>query len=250
MSGAPSRFVALPGIPRIAPGDDLVAPIEAGAARAGIPLRGGVLVVCQKIVSLSEGRVIALDTLEPSPEALSIAREDGRDPRHVECVLRESVRIVRRGHGALICETPHGFVCANAGVDLSNAPGEGVAVLLPRDPDASAAGLRARLAPEHPDELGVIVSDTFGRPWREGLLDVAIGCSGIAPIRDQRGSPDLDGRTLAVTALAAADALAATAGLWMTKASGIPAVFVEGAETGGSGSVRDMLRDPRFDLFR
>jgi coenzyme F420-0:L-glutamate ligase/coenzyme F420-1:gamma-L-glutamate ligase len=164
-------------------------------------------------------------------------------------VLRESARIVREGHGVLICETRHGFVCANAGVDLSNAPEDEVAVLLPRDPDASAQRLRKALQ-QGDRPLGVVVSDTFGRPWREGLVDQAIGCAGLAPIADHRGRPDLRGRELAVTIPAVADQLAAAAGLLMAKDAGVPAVWVEGVAFEGEGSVRETLRDPELDLFR
>jgi coenzyme F420-0:L-glutamate ligase/coenzyme F420-1:gamma-L-glutamate ligase len=209
-----------------------------------------VLVVCQKIVSKAEGRVVALDGVEPSAEAKRLAKEGAKDPRQVELVLRESARIVRRGHGVLICETHHGFVCANAGVDLSNAPGPDTAVLLPRDPDASARRLREALCAAGAGPLAVVVSDTFGRPWREGLVDVALGSAGIAPIDDQRGSLDLAGRALAVTAMATCDQLAAAAGLLMTKGAGVPAVWVEGVPLEGDGAVRDTLRDPATDLFR
>jgi coenzyme F420-0:L-glutamate ligase/coenzyme F420-1:gamma-L-glutamate ligase len=243
------RLVGLPGVPLVGPGDDLARLLAEAAARAGVALRDGVLVVCQKVVSKAEGRVLRLAGVEPSVEARRIAAEDGKDPRHVEAILRETRRIVRRGHGVLICETRHGFVCANAGVDLSNAPGEDVAVLLPEDPDASARRLRDALAPAGA-RLAVIVSDTFGRPWREGLVDVAIGCAGLAPIADLRGTPDLAGRTLQVTATATADQLAAAAGLLMAKASGIPAVFIAGVEPSGDGSARALLRDPALDLFR
>jgi coenzyme F420-0:L-glutamate ligase/coenzyme F420-1:gamma-L-glutamate ligase len=244
------RLVALEGIPLVAPGDDLAALHQQAALRSGVSLRDGVLVVCQKIVSKAEGRVVPLAEVEPSPKARAIAAEDGKDPRHVELVLREARRIVRRGHGVLIAETRHGFVCANAGVDLSNAPREGVAVLLPEDPDASAERLRQGLIALGAGPLAVIVSDTFGRPWREGLVDVAIGCSGIAPIADLRGTPDLIGRTLAVTTTATADQLAAAAGLLKRKSSGVPSVWIEGVPPVGSGSLRDTLRDPSLDLFR
>jgi coenzyme F420-0:L-glutamate ligase/coenzyme F420-1:gamma-L-glutamate ligase len=206
-------------------------------------------VVCQKIVSKAEGRLVALADVEPSEEALRIAAEDGKDPRHVEVVLRETVRIVRRGHRTLIAETRHGFVCANAGVDLSNAATD-TAVLLPEDPDASARQLRVALEERGAGRLGVVVSDTFGRPWREGLVDVALGCSGIAPIEDLRGGTDWVGRPLDVTATATADQLAAAAGLLMRKDAGIPAVWVTGVALKGDGAVRDMLRDPATDLFR
>ncbi len=244
------RLLPLPGLPWIAPGDDLAALLRQAARAAGLGLADGILVVCQKVVSKAEGRVVALDEVEPSQEARRIADEDGKDPRHVELVLRESVRLVRRGHGVLICETRHGFVCANAGVDLSTAPKEGDAVLLPLDPDASARRLREALLAAGAGPLAVIVSDTFGRPWREGLVDVALGCAGIAPIADLRGRPDLAGRELQVTATATADQLAAAAGLLMTKDAGVAAVWIEGVAPEGDGALRETLRDPQSDLFR
>ena len=252
MSSAPTplRLVPLTGVPAVAEGDDLAALLEQAAKRAGVALVGGHLVVCQKVVSKAEGRVVALSQVEPSAEARRIAEEDDKDPRQVELVLSESVRVVRRGHGALICETRHGFVCANAGVDLSNAPAQDVAVLLPLDPDASAAQLREALVARGAGPLGVIVSDTFGRPWREGLVDVAIGCAGLAPIADWRGSPDLAGRELQVTAMATADQLAAAAGLLMPKESGVPAVWFEGLPPQGEGRLRDTIRAQETDLFR
>jgi coenzyme F420-0:L-glutamate ligase/coenzyme F420-1:gamma-L-glutamate ligase len=240
----------LRGIPLVAPGDDLAALLAAAAARDRIALAGGVLVVCQKIVSKSEGRIVALADVKPSSEAEQIAREHGKDPRHIEVILRETKRVVRRGHGVLICETRHGFVCANAGVDLSNAPGPELAVLLPEDPDGSAARLRAALVARGAGPLAVIVSDTFGRPWREGLVDVAIGSAGIAPIHDMTGQADLAGRELQVTATATVDQLAAAAGLLMRKDAAIPAVWVTGVSPEGDGRVRDLLRLPDQDLFR
>ena len=251
MSDAPGpiRLRPLPGLPEVAPGDDLASQLAAAAGREGLRLAGGILVVAQKIVSKAEGRIVRLADVEPSEEARRIAAEDDKDPRHIEIVLRETVRVVRRGHGVLICETRHGFVCANAGVDLSNAPGEGVAVLLPEDPDASARRLRDALR-EGDQPLGVIVSDTFGRPWREGLVDVALGSAGLAPLVDQRGERDRSGRELLVTTMATPDQLAAAAGLLMGKSAGIPAVWVEGVDVAGDGGVRDLLRDPETDLFR
>ena len=242
------RLVPLTGIPWVEPGADLAGLLAEAAGRAGVSLRDGALVVCQKVVSKAEGRLVALAEVEPSAEARRIAAEEDKDPRHVEVVLRESARIVRRGHGVIIAETHHGFVCANAGVDLSNAPGPDVAVLLPRDPDASARRLRDALAPGA--RLAVIVSDTFGRPWREGLVDLAIGCAGIAPIADLRGQPDLAGRELQATAMATADQLAAAAGLLMDKASGTPAVWIEGVDVRGDGSLRSTIRPAAHDLFR
>jgi len=244
------RVVPLTGLPEIEPGADLAALLLAAAKRAELELANGALVVCQKIVSKAEDRAVALADVEPSEEARRIAAEDAKDPRHVELVLRESVRLVRRGHGVMICETRHGFVCANAGVDLSNAPRHETAVLLPLDPDASAAELRAALLARGAGPLAVVVSDTFGRPWREGLVDVALGCAGIAPIDDRRGSLDRAGRELQMTATATADQLAAAAGLLMPKDSGIPAVWIDGVAIAGDGRIRDTLRAPENDLFR
>ncbi len=244
------RIVPLTGIPEVEPGADLAGLLRAAAQRAGVTLADGVLVVCQKIVSKAAGRMVDLAGIEPSAEAERIAREDERDPRHVELVLRESTRIVRRGHGVLICETHHGFVCANAGVDLSNSPGPDIAILLPTDCDASAAALREALCEGEERRLGVVISDTFGRPWREGLVDYAIGSAGLAPIADLRGRPDLSGRELQVTATATVDQLAAAAGILMVKDAAVPAVWIEGLLPEGEGSVRDMLRDPATDLFR
>ncbi len=247
----PIRLVALPGIPAVRPGDDLPALIRAAAQRASIPLRAGALVIAQKIVSKAEGRVVALSDVTPSAEAARLAAEDERDPRQLEVVLRETARLVRRGHGVTISETKHGFVCANAGVDLSNAPAPDSAVLLPLDPDASARTLRdALLADAATLPFAVIISDTFGRPWREGLVDVALGSAGIEPISDLRGSADLAGRELQVSATATADQLAAAAGLLMRKDAGTPAVWIEGIEIEGDGDIRDTLRDPATDLFR
>lgn len=248
------RLIPLHGLPEIAPGSDLAALIRAAAKAAGVPLAGRIVVVCQKIVSKAEGRLVPLAGVEPSDLAREIGAEHGRDPRQVEVVLRESRRIVRRGRGVLITETHHGFVCANAGVDLSNAPGPDVAVLLPVDPDASARRLSEALSTPGatPDaRTPVVVSDTFGRPWREGLVDVALGSAGLAPIRDDRGTLDRAGRELQVTQPATADQLAAAAGLLMWKSAGVPVVVVEGFPFGGDGSVRaQLLRDPAGDLFR
>lgn len=246
----PLHLVPLPGIPLVQPGDDLATLVREAGERAGTRLANGHLVLCQKVVSKAEGRVVDLRDVRPSEAAQKIAREDGKDPRQVEVVLNESVRIVRRGHGVLITETRHGFVCANAGVDLSNAPGDDIAVLLPIDPDASALQLRRALEAQGAGPLGVVVSDTFGRPWREGLVDVAIGCSGFEPITDSRGGTDLGGRELQVTAMATADQLAAAAGLLMGKGAGIPAVWIEGSALSGDGRLRDTIRNPDGDLFR
>ncbi len=244
------RFVALRGIGPISPGDDLAEILTLAAERSGVTLQRGVVVLCQKIISKAEGRLVAFGDVTPSKRAETIAAEDGKDPRHVEVILRETARIVRRGHGVLICETHHGFVCANAGVDLSNAPEDDTAVLLPLDPDASAEALRRALIARGSEHLAIVITDTFGRPWRDGLVDMAIGSAGVEPIFDQRGNRDLAGRELQVTATALVDQLAAAAGILMIKDSGIPAVFVEGIVASGSGRLQDILRDPAEDLFR
>jgi coenzyme F420-0:L-glutamate ligase/coenzyme F420-1:gamma-L-glutamate ligase len=246
----PLKLTPLAGLPEVEPGADLAALVSAAARRAGVALADGALVVCQKIISKAEDRVVALADVEPSAEARRIAAMDTKDPRHVELVLRETRRMVRHQNGIMICETRHGFVCANAGVDLSNVPSENAAVLLPFDPDASAAALRHALLARGAGPLAVVVSDTFGRPWREGLVDVALGCAGIAPIDDRRGGVDRAGRELQVTATATADQLAAAAGLLMPKDAGIPAVWIAGVPLIGDGRVRDSLRTPETDLFR
>ena len=246
----PIVLTPLEKLPAVAPGDDLAALVYGAADAQGLPLRDGVLVVCQKIVSKAEGRIVALADVTPSVEAERIAAEDEKDPRHVEVVLRESKRVVRRGHRVLISETRHGFVCANAGVDLSNAGAAETAILLPVDPDASARALREGLLARGAENLAVVVSDTFGRPWREGLVDVALGSAGIAPIEDLRGGEDWTGRPLEVTTTATADQMAAAAGLLMVKDAGIPAVWISGRQPEGDGNLRDTLRDPALDLFR
>ena len=241
----------LDDLPGVQPGDDLAALLLEAASKARVALRDGALVVCQKIVSKAEGRVVALADVEPSNEAKRIGTLEGKDPRHVEVVLRETSRLVRHAHGVMICETHHGFVCANAGVDLSNAPAPDTAVLLPLDPDASARALRdALLADGATLPFALIISDTFGRPWREGLVDVALGSAGIEPICDLRGTSDLSGRELQATNTATADQLAAAAGLLMRKDAGTPAVWIEGIEIEGDGDIRETLRDPTTDLFR
>jgi coenzyme F420-0:L-glutamate ligase/coenzyme F420-1:gamma-L-glutamate ligase len=235
------RLVAIAGLPEVRPGDDL------GALLAPlVPAGDGVLVVAQKVVSKAEGRLVRLDAVEASARAIELAEKTEKDPRVVEVILSETVRVVRAVPGVLICETRHGLVCANAGVDGSNAPEEGMLVLLPDDPDASAELIRQALGPGR----GVIISDTFGRPWREGLVDMAIGVDGLGPLLDERGKLDRLGRPLEVTVMAIADQLAAGAGLLMDKGAGCPAVWITGVRPEGSGSLRDLLRDPARDLFR
>ncbi len=234
-------------------GDDLAALLIAGLAGSGLtPVDGDVLVVCQKVVSKAEGRSVELADVSPSPLALEVAAAaEDRDPRVAELVLRHSKRIVRMKHGHLIVETGPGWVCANAGIDASNTGGGDSVLLLPEDPDASAARLAKTLSEHFAADVAVIVSDTWGRPWRVGLVDFAIGVAGLNPLRDLRGQTDMDGRELHHTVTADADALTAAAGLLMGKNAGVPAVLVHGyRRADGQGTGRDLLRDPDTDLFR
>lgn len=248
---------ALEGMPEIREGDDLAALIGDAlvATREALPLRtGDVLVVTQKVVSKAEGAIVDLRTVEPRPEAVVWAERWDRDARQVEVVLREARRIVRMEHGVLITETVHGFVCANGGVDASNVGPESgdMVTLLPVDPDASAQALRARLGARFGHDLGVIVSDSFGRPWRWGITDVALGVAGIEPLEDLRGRPDADGRAMRTTVRAVADEIASAAELALGKSAGRPVALVRGANPPpGEGSVqRDVLMAPEHDLFR
>jgi len=250
------EVVALDGIPEIVQGDDLARLL--GDALEGhrelLPLRpDDVLVVTQKIVSKAEGAVVDLTTIEPRPEALAFAEQWDRDPRQVEVVLREARRVVRMERGVIITETAHGFVCANGGVDASNVgPGSGqVVTLLPPDPDASAAGIRRAIAARFGVDLPVVVSDSFGRPWRWGIVDVAIGVSGILPLEDLRGVPDHDGRVMRSTVRAVADQVASAAELAFGKTTARPAALVRGANpTRGEAAIRDALIPAENDLFR
>jgi coenzyme F420-0:L-glutamate ligase / coenzyme F420-1:gamma-L-glutamate ligase len=227
-NGTLSLF-ALPGLPEIREGDDLPKLIVEAARCAGRKLASGdVIVIAQKIVSKAEGRTVRLSAVQPSTEAISIAQFVQNDPRMVEVIVRESRRIVRKGPHALIVETHHGFVCANAGVDRSNVPGDEVVTLLPRDPDNSARLLAAALHRRIGKRVAVIISDTFGRPWRLGLTNVAIGAAGVPVLLDLRGTSDRAGKPLHATILAVADELAAAAGLVMGKAAGTPVVVIRG----------------------
>ena len=209
-----------------------------------------VLVITQKIVSKAEGHAVSLTDVHPSPRAVELAHRIGYDPRHVEVILSESVRVVREAPRVLITETRHGFVCANAGVDRSNTGGSELAVLLPERPDESARELREQLQRQTGVEVGVVISDSFGRPWREGQVNVAIGSSGVQPRRDYRGSHDPDGYELQGTELAVVDELASAAELVMGKLDRVPVALIRGAALSGEGSVRDLLRTPSTDLFR
>ena len=246
------RIRGLRGLPEIRPGDDLCREILralANGVTAG-PEPGAIFVVAQKAVSKAEGRLVSLADVEPSERARLWAEESGRDSRVVEMILREARRIVRMDRGILIAETQHGFVCANAGVDTSNVP-PGYVTLLPVDPDASARRLREGLETALSRPVAVIISDTFGRPWRIGLVNVALGVSGLSPLIDYRGNVDSFGRPLQVTILAIADELAAAAELVMGKTCGIPVAIIEGLGlTSTQGTGRDLIRSEGEDLFR
>ena len=238
---------ALPGLPEIRAGDDLAGLLVEAAGRIGGLRAGDVLVVAHKAVAKAEGRVIALGDVSPGERARALGAEHGKDPRLVELILRESVELLRADAGRLIARTRHGFVCANAGVDLSNAGGDEQAVLLPEDPDASARALRARLG------CAVVIGDSFGRAWRVGQAEVAIGCAGLAPLEDWRGRPDSSGRTLRATQIAVADQAAAAADLVRGKDTGEPAVRLRGLERyilpcDGPGAAA-LLRTATDDLF-
>ncbi len=254
---APSlTIIALDGVPEIREGDDLAGLLGDAIERTpGVaPLVGDdVVVVTQKVVSKAEGAVVDLSTVTPRPEAIAFAEAYDRDPRQIEVVLREARRVVRMERGVLITETPHGFVCANGGVDASNVgPDSGsVVTLLPADPDASAGRIRTALRQRFGVDPAVIVSDSFGRPWRWGIVDVAIGVSGLAPLEDLRGVPDADGRTMRSTVRAVADELASAAELVLGKTAGRPAAIVRGATAPrGEGRIGDALMDAATDLFR
>src|SRR5215217_6210244 len=251
-SSAPVKEVEVLGVegfPEVRPGDDLNSMIS--GAVAGDLLPGDVLVVTHKIVSKAEGQLVDLRTVEPSTFAKGYATRYGKDPRQIEVVLRESRRIVRMDRGIVISETHHGFVCANAGVDASNVPGRDTVCLLPVDPDASAARLREALAEDPGVEVAVVISDSFGRAWRHGITDVAIGVAGMGPVADYRGRRDPHGYPMEASVLAVADELAAAAELVMGKTDGIPLAIVRGySYSPASGSARELLMLPDRDMFR
>jgi coenzyme F420-0:L-glutamate ligase/coenzyme F420-1:gamma-L-glutamate ligase len=232
------------GLPEIRRDDDLAALVVERFELAD----DDVLVLAQKAVSKAEGRVIRIDSLEPSDHAIELAGDE-RDPREVEAVLREAKRIVRERGPLVIAETPHGFICASAGVDHSNAPEPGTLVLLPVDPDASARRIRDRVAELTGRRVGVVVTDSFGRPFRQGTTDVAIGVAGMTPILDLRGTKDRIGYELRSTRVAVADEVAAAADLARGKAEGVPAVVLRGLSLAGEGTGRDIVIEPELDLF-
>jgi coenzyme F420-0:L-glutamate ligase / coenzyme F420-1:gamma-L-glutamate ligase len=247
---SPVQLFSLEGIPAIRPGDDLAGLLRAPLAQVGA-VDGDLLIVCQKAISKAEGRIVDLRRVTASAIAERLGRELEKDPRIVEAILAETQRIVRMDQKHLIVETRQGFVCANAGVDESNSLDDSTIILLPEDADASASKLRERLRGLVGFDLPVLVTDTFGRPWREGLVEVAIGVSGFLPMLDFRGKRDLTGRELHHTVVAVADELAAAAGLLMEKDRGIPAVLVRGYPfQRGEGRAAELLRERSKDLFR
>jgi len=240
--------IALAGLPELEEGDDLGLLLAEACGRVGGLEPGDVVVVAQKAVSKVEGRVVELAGVEPSPRAFELAGGEG-DPRQVEVILAESAEVVRSRPPLVISRTRHGFVCASAGVDASNAKGPGTVILLPLDPDASAVTLRERLRELTGVAPGVIVSDSFGRAWRQGTTDVALGVAGLAALRDLRGSHDAIGYELQSTMIAVADEIAGAAELVMGKSSGVPAAIVRGADADGDGSARDLVMPRERDLF-
>lgn len=254
-SGATSnaiQIIPLRGAPEATPDADLAAMILDAAAASDVALTDGdILVVTQKVVSKVEGMLVDLATVTPSDLATRWGERWGRDPRQVEVVLRESARIVRMERGLIIAQTHHGFVCANAGVDASNIPGSDIVCLLPRDPDASAARLRADLLQRTGVELAVIISDSFGRPWRQGIVNVALGAAGIAPLTDYRGQPDDFGRVMSASVIAIADEIASAAELATGKTARTPFVVVRGySYQRAEGSAAQIIMSAADDLFR
>jgi coenzyme F420-0:L-glutamate ligase/coenzyme F420-1:gamma-L-glutamate ligase len=246
------RLIGLGATPEITPGADLARLVADAAAAGGARLADGdIVIVTHKAIAKAEGRLLDLRTVEPSALAVEFAAAWKRDPRQVEVVLRESARIVRMDRGLIIAETRHGLVCANAGVDQSNVPGDDVVCLLPLDPDASARRLRAGLRERLGVDVAVIVSDSFGRTWRLGIVNVAIGVAGLRPLIDYRGMPDNAGRTMTATVMAVADELAASAELVTGKLDRRPFVIVRGYDfEPADGSAREIVMDAATDFFR
>ncbi len=246
------RIFGLQGIPEVTPDSDLVALVEQSCRRQRLRIQDGdILVFTQKVVSKAEGRLVRLDEITPSSLAERFGREAGKDARSIEVVLSEARRIVKMDRGVLIAETNHGFVCAHAGVDASNIPHMDTVTLLPEDPDRSAAKLKRTFQKRMKVKIAVIISDTFGRPWREGLTNVAIGVNGMVPLVDYQGQKDPQGRPLTATLIAAADELAAAAELVMGKLDRVPVALIRGyAFKPGRGKGKDLIRAPEKDLFR
>ena len=253
MSATPEiRVVGITGLPEVTPGSDLVGLILEGMSRHDLRLHDrDVLVVTQKVVSKSEGRLVRLSEVKPSPLAEAFAKDGNRDPRSVEIVLGQARRIVKMDRGILIAETAQGMVCAHAGVDASNVPNLDDVALLPADPDRSAANVRSSIRERVGVDVAIIISDTFGRPWREGLVNVAIGVDGIAPLVDYRGQRDPQGRPLLATVIAVADELASAAELVMGKLDRVPVALIRGYPSAPTrGKAVDLVRAADKDLFR
>jgi coenzyme F420-0:L-glutamate ligase/coenzyme F420-1:gamma-L-glutamate ligase len=246
------QIFGLRKLPLVKEGDDVSDFITKAVREEHVTIENGdVIVVAQKIVSKAEGGIIHLKTITPSPMAEEIAKTTGKDPRHVEVILQQSAKIIRRKDAHLIVETKHGFVCANAGVDRSNVEDADTVTILPVDADKSARVIRKRIRELTGADVGVIISDTFGRAWRIGQVNVAIGVDGLPPIVDYRGQKDMFGYVLNVTQMAAADELASAAELVMRKSDGIPVAIVRGFEHDpGKGSVKELIRPEKDDLFR
>lgn len=245
-------LIPIPDIPQIQPGDDLVSILLDAIDRSKVGLKDGdILVMCQKIVSKAEGAVVDLKTVEPSDFAHQIADQWEKDPRIVEVVLRESNRIVMMKNGVVITETKRGWVCANSGVDASNTLADDIVIVLPEDPDKSAKDMRIAIQERRNISIGIVITDTFGRPWRDGLVEFALGVSGFEGLLDLRGGEDLQGRELSHTVISVADELACAAGLLMEKSAAVPAVIVRGYKympAEGNGQV--LIRPAEADLFR
>lgn len=245
-------LIPIPDIPQIQPGDDLVSILLDAIDRSKVGLKDGdILVMCQKIVSKAEGAVVDLKTVEPSDFAHQIADQWEKDPRIVEVVLRESNRIVMMKNGVVITETKRGWVCANSGVDASNTLADDIVIVLPEDPDKSAKGMRIAIQERRNISIGIVITDTFGRPWRDGLVEFALGVSGFEGLLDLRGGEDLQGRELSHTVISVADELACAAGLLMEKSAAVPAVIVRGYKyipAEGNGHI--LIRPAEADLFR
>jgi coenzyme F420-0:L-glutamate ligase/coenzyme F420-1:gamma-L-glutamate ligase len=249
--GGEVRIIPLLGLPEVSDGDDLTDLILRAAEAGPLIEAADVVVVTQKVVSKAEGRLIPLDSVTPSSEAERIGLETEKDPRLVELILRESNRIVRQAGPILITETKHGFVCANAGIDASNVGPEGLVSLLPEDPDRSAAAIRDAIRDRAGVDVAVIITDTFGRAWREGHTNIAIGVAGMRPFVDYVGQTDPHGYELRVSTLAVADELAAAAELVHGKLEGVPVAIIRGyAYPRGDGSAKELVRDAERDLFR
>jgi coenzyme F420-0:L-glutamate ligase/coenzyme F420-1:gamma-L-glutamate ligase len=259
MANKPVGISIIPvrGIPEIKPGDDLVKIVSGAVKDVGLSLLDrDIIVFAQKVISKAEGRIVRLSEVEPSPFALTLSREVSKDPRLIEVILGETTKIIKMDQrkpekGRLIVETRGGVISANAGVDASNVSGGDSVTLLPLDSDLSAENLVEGFKRESGADVAVIITDTVGRPWREGLVDIAIGCAGIKPLRDYRGGKDSKGLVLSATVMAVADEIASAAGLAMEKADSVPVVIVRGYgfEKGGGGA-RELIRDQEDDLFR